>query len=65
MSYCGGLLNVGIYNNNGGVEQLDLGTSTIVNTLTQASLGQGRFQMLHVMIQQTHSTLHSMKMKNQ
>ena len=41
MSYCGGLLNVGIYNNNGGVEQLDLGTSTIVNTLTQASLGQG------------------------
>ncbi|MED5308662.1 MAG: hypothetical protein VYA95_04875, partial [Candidatus Thermoplasmatota archaeon] len=41
MSYCGGLLNVGIYNNNGGVEQLDLSTSTIVNTLTQASLGQG------------------------
>ena len=41
MSYCGGLLNVGIYNNNGGIEQLDLATSTIVNTLTQASLGQG------------------------
>ena len=41
MSYCGGLLNVGIYNSNGGIEQLDLTTSTIVNTLTQASLGQG------------------------
>ncbi len=41
MSYCGNLLNVGIYNNNGGIEQLDLSTSTIVNTLTQASLGQG------------------------
>ena len=41
MSYCGNLLNIGIYNNNGGIEQLDLTTSTIVNTLTQASLGQG------------------------
>ena len=41
MSYCGSLLNIGIYNNNGGIEQLDLTTSTIVNTLTQASLGQG------------------------
>ena len=41
MSYCGGLLNVGIYNSNGGIEQLDLTTGTIVNTLTQASLGQG------------------------
>ena len=42
MSECGGLLNVGIYDSNGGVEQIDLPNSTIVNTLTRASLGEGR-----------------------
>ena len=42
MSYCGGLLNVGIYDSNGGIEQIDLASDTIVNTLTQASLGEGR-----------------------
>ena len=42
MSYCGDLLNVGIYDSNGGIEQIDLATSTIVNTLTRASLGEGR-----------------------
>ncbi len=42
MSECGGLLNVGIYDNNGGIEQIDLTNSTIVNTFTQASLGEGR-----------------------
>ena len=41
MSYCGGLLSVGIYDSNGGIEQIDLGSSTVVNTLTQATLGQG------------------------
>lgn len=42
MSYCGGLLNVGIYDSNGGIEQIDLVTDTVVNTLTRASLGEGR-----------------------
>ena len=42
MSECGGLLNVGIYDSNGGIEQIDLLNSTIVNTLTRASLGEGR-----------------------
>lgn len=42
MAECGGLLNVGIYDNNGGIEQIDLTNSTIVNTFTQASLGEGR-----------------------
>ena len=40
--YCGGLLNVGIYDSNGGIEQIDLATDTVVNTLTRASLGEGR-----------------------
>ena len=42
MAYCGGLLNVGIYDSNGGVEQIDLATDAVVNTLTRASLGEGR-----------------------
>ena len=42
MSYCGGLLNVGIYDSNGGIEQIDLSNDVIVNTLTRASLGDGR-----------------------
>ena len=42
MAECGGLLNVGIYDSNGGIEQIDLVNSTIVNTFTQASLGEGR-----------------------
>ncbi len=41
MAECGGLLNIGIYSSDGGVEQLDLTTSTIVNTFTQVSLGDG------------------------
>jgi len=42
MTECGGLLNVGIYDGDGGIEQLDLINSTIVNTFTRASLGEGR-----------------------
>ncbi|MDP6333896.1 MAG: fibronectin type III domain-containing protein [Candidatus Poseidoniaceae archaeon] len=42
MSECGGVLNVGIYDSNGGIEQLDLATSTITGTFTRATLGEGR-----------------------
>lgn len=42
MTECGGLVNVGIYDSNGGIEQLDLATSTISGTFTRATLGEGR-----------------------
>ena len=42
MAECGGVLNVGIYDADGGIEQLDLATSTITGTFTRATLGEGR-----------------------
>ncbi len=42
MAECGGVLNIGIYDSNGGIEQLDLATSTITGTFTRATLGEGR-----------------------
>ena len=42
MTECGGLVNVGIYDANGGIEQLDLASSTITGTFTRATLGEGR-----------------------
>ena len=56
---------MGIYDSNGGVEQIDLPNSTIVNTLTRASLGEGAFREWHVMPQPTLCMSHFTKMMSQ
>tara|TARA_Y100000766_G_scaffold112496_1_gene96451 strand:- start:41069 stop:49372 length:8304 start_codon:yes stop_codon:yes gene_type:complete len=41
MAMCGGVLNIGIYANNGGVARLDLANSTMVGSFTRADWNEG------------------------
>ena len=41
MALCGGVLNIGIYANNGGVARLDLANSTIIGSFTRADWNEG------------------------
>ncbi|MBT5595231.1 MAG: hypothetical protein HOJ60_06840 [Euryarchaeota archaeon] len=48
MAMCGGVLNIGIYSNNGGVARLDLVNSTIIGSFTRADWNENYGQVAGV-----------------